>query len=56
MNLGIPSLAILGVLLFSQANEYATFFPYIFIYIFKFRDYKKLVYENKSINHLYAHP
>ena len=56
MNLGIPSLAVLGVLLLSQANEYATFFPYIFIYIFKFRDYKKLVYETKSINHLYAHP
>ena len=55
MNLGIPNIVILGLLLLSQANEYATFFPYIFIYIFKFRDYKKLVYENKSVNNIYAH-
>lgn len=42
MKLGVPPICLLTVLVISQMNEYYTFFPYVFMYIFKFRTYKKI--------------
>lgn len=44
MKLGVPSLCLLVVLIISQMNEYYTFFPYLFLYIFKFKSYSKPYY------------
>lgn len=41
MKLGVPSVCLLVVLIISQMNEYYTFFPYLFLYIFKFKSYSK---------------
>lgn len=43
MNLGIPIGLIWVVLVLSQCNEYATFFPITYMYIFKFANYKQIV-------------
>ena len=37
MNFGIPSILLLSCLILAQCNEYFMFFPYLFIYLFKFR-------------------
>ena len=42
MNLGIPVVVIWAVLVLSQCNEYATFFPITYMYIFKFVNYKRI--------------
>ena len=42
MNLGIPVVVIWAVLVLSQCNEYATFFPITYMYIFKFANYKRI--------------
>ena len=42
MNPGIPIILVVIVLFVSQCNEYATFFPIMYMYIFKFKHYKKI--------------
>ena len=42
MNLEIPTLLLLLTLVLSQCNEAFTYFPYIWIYVFKFKTYKRL--------------
>jgi len=39
MNLGLPSIVLASCLFFSQSNEYFIAFPYMFIYIFNFKNY-----------------
>lgn len=42
MNLKIPAILLLLILVLSQCNEAFTYFPYIWIYVFKFKTYKRL--------------
>ena len=42
MCLEIPTLLLLLTLVLSQCNEAFTYFPYIWIYVFKFKTYKRL--------------
>lgn len=42
MNLKIPAILLLLILVLSQCNEAFTYFPYIWIYVFKFKNYKRL--------------
>lgn len=42
MNLDILVVVIWAVLVLSQCNEYATFFPITYMYIFKFANYKRI--------------
>lgn len=50
MNLGIPIILIWAVLVISQCNEYATFFPIMYMYVFKFANHKLIKDETHNYN------